>query len=100
MPAGSRPGRGTPPHRAHDGDTGPGPRFRHKRWAGAAALAGASLMIGSAAFAASGWTVVPVQPTGNNAQLNGVSARTNNDAWAVGQQFGAAGQAPPPPASY
>lgn len=65
-----------------------------------AALAGASLMIGSAAFAAAGWTVVPVPSTGNNAQLNGVSARTNTDAWAVGQQFGAAGQAPPPPVSY
>ncbi len=65
-----------------------------------AALAGASLMIGSAAFAASGWSVVPVPPTGNNAQLNGVSARTSTDAWAVGQQFGAAGQAPPPPVSY
>jgi Sigma-70 region 2 len=30
MPAGSRPGRGMPPDRAHQGDTGPGPRFQQE----------------------------------------------------------------------
>ena len=58
------------------------------------------LLIGPAAFAATGWTVEPVPQTGNNTLLTGASARTSTDAWAVGEQFGAAGQAPPPPVSY
>jgi hypothetical protein len=47
-----------------------------------------------------GWTLVSVPPTGNNTELNGMSARTSTDAWAVGVQFGAAGQTPPPPVAY
>ena len=74
----------------------------HKRWglAGAAATA-LSVLAGPAmaapAAAAAGWTPVSVPQTGNNTELNGMSARTSTDAWAVGVQFGAAGQTPPPP---
>src|SRR5205823_1266027 len=52
------------------------------------------------AAAAAGWTSVSVPQTGNNTELNGMSARTSTDAWAVGVQFGAARQAPPPPVAY
>jgi hypothetical protein len=54
----------------------------------------------SAAVAATGWTVETIPQTGNNTILLGASARTSTDAWAVGQQFAGAGQAPPPPVSY
>ena len=59
-------------------------------------------MIGSgpAALAATGWTVETIPQTGNSTVLLGASARTSTDAWAVGQQFAGAGQAPPPPVSY
>jgi hypothetical protein len=100
MHAGSRRGREIPSRRGPDGDTSPRPRFRYKRLAGVGALAGASLMIGTAAFAAAGWTAVKVPQIANNVILSGVSARTSTDAWAVGSQFAAAGQAPPPPVSY
>ena len=77
----------------------------HKRWAlaGAAvtalsALAG--LAMAAPAAAAAGWTAVSVPQTGNNTELNAMSARTSTDAWAVGVQFGAAGQTPPPPVAY
>jgi hypothetical protein len=71
--------------------------FRRKKWAVAGALASAAVILGgSAAFAAGGWTTVSIPATGNNTSLHGVFARTNTDAWAVGQQFGAAGQTPPP----
>src|SRR6478752_7353255 len=77
----------------------------HKRWAlaGAAATALsvlAGLVMAAPAAAAAGWTSVSVPQTGNNAELNGMSARTSTDAWAVGVQFGAAGQTPPPPVAY
>jgi len=77
----------------------------HKRWAPAgAAVAALSVLAGLAlaapAAAAAGWTAVTVPLTGNNTELNAVSARTSADAWAVGVQFGAAGQAPPPPVAY
>lgn len=52
-----------------------------------------------AAFAA-GWTTVNVPSTGNNVVLLGASARTNSDAWAVGQQFVAAGKPPAPAVAY
>lgn len=52
------------------------------------------------AFAASGWTTVSVPSTGNNVSLLGASARTNADAWAVGQQFVAAGGAQAPAVAY
>jgi hypothetical protein len=73
----------------------------HKRWALAgAAVTALSVLAGLAmaapAAAAAGWTRVSVPQTGNNTELNAVSARTSTDAWAVGVQFGAAGQTPPP----
>ena len=74
--------------------------YMYRRWVSVAALAGASVLIASAASAATGWTVVTVPQTGNNTILLGAAARTSTDAWAVGEQFAAAGQAPPPPVSY
>lgn len=72
-------------------------RFRRTRWPAAAALVGAAVVFGSAtsALAATGWTVETVPQTGSNTLLLGASARTSTDAWAVGQQFAEAGQAPP-----
>ncbi len=52
------------------------------------------------AFAAGGWAAVSVPSTGNNVELLGASARTNTDAWAVGQQFVAAGQPQAPAVAY
>jgi hypothetical protein len=75
-------------------------RNMHRRWVSVTALAGASVLIASAASAATGWTVATVPQTGNNTILLGAAARTSTDAWAVGEQFAAAGQAPPPPVSY
>jgi hypothetical protein len=72
----------------------------YRRWVSVAALTGASVLIASAASAATGWTVTTVPQTGNNTILLGAAARTSTDAWAVGEQFAAAGQAPPPPVSY
>ena len=74
--------------------------YRYSRWASVAAVAAASVLIGSSASAATGWTVESIPQTGNNILLLGASARTSNDAWAVGEQFAGAGQAPPPPVSY
>jgi hypothetical protein len=75
--------------------------LRRKRWMAAAALASAfTIFGGSSAFAAGGWTQASIPATGNNADLHGLFARTNTDAWAVGQQFVAAGQPPAPPAIY
>ena len=74
---------------------------RRKKWAAAGVLASAFIILGGgSAFAAGGWTTVGVPATGNNVILNGAFARTDTDAWTVGQQFGAAGQAPPPPVTY
>lgn len=77
---------------------------RRSRWrrraAVAAAAAGTSVLLAPAAFAATGWTVATVPQTGNNTLLTAASARTGSDAWAVGEQFTAAGQAPAPPVSY
>jgi hypothetical protein len=74
---------------------------RRARWSAVVAFAGAAVIFGSGtALAATGWTVETVPQTGNNILLLGASARTSTDAWAVGEQFGAAGQAPPPPVSY
>jgi hypothetical protein len=100
MHASSRRGREIPPGPQDAGDPA-NSKFRPRRWAVAVALAGAaSVMIGSAASAAAGWSVLTIPQTGNNTILTGVSARTSTDAWAVGEQFAAAGQAPPPPVSY
>jgi hypothetical protein len=75
--------------------------LRRTRWLAAAAAACAAVTFGStAALAATGWTVESIPQTGNNTVLLGASARTSTDAWAVGEQFAGAGEAPPPPASY
>ncbi len=71
-----------------------------RTWVGAAALAAAFVIAGGTAWAAAGWTVVNVPATPNNTELNGMFARTGTDAWAVGQQFGGAGQSPPPPVTF
>jgi len=76
--------------------------FRRKRWAGLAALTGAlAAATGGTAYAASGgWTPVSVPSTGNNVSLLGATARSDTDAWAVGQQFVAAGQPQAPAVAY
>ena len=77
--------------------------FQRKKWAGIAVLTGALVVAGGGiAYAASGgWTVVSVPPsTDSNVLLAGASADSNTDAWAVGQQFVAAGQPPAPPVAY
>ena len=43
------------------------------------------------ALAASGWTIVTMPPTGQNAPIRGVSAVSDTDAWAVGFYGGNAG---------
>jgi hypothetical protein len=65
-----------------------------------ASLLGAMGALAMAAYAATGWTAVSVPSTGNNVILLGASARTNSDAWAVGQQFVGAGQPQAPPVAY
>jgi len=78
--------------------------FVPRRWALAGAAATLSVLTGVAmagpASAAAGWSVVSVPHTADNTELNAMSAPTSTDAWAVGTQFGAAGQAPPPPVAY
>jgi hypothetical protein len=95
MHPGSRPGGEMPPRREHAGHPAAGPRFRYSRWAGIGALAGALVMIGSAASASTGWSVESIPQTGNNTTLIGASALSSTDAWAVGEQLGSAGQALP-----
>lgn len=75
-------------------------RWPRARWTALGALVAALVILGGTASAATGWTVVTVAQTGNNTELNGAFARTGTDVWAVGQQFGAAGQTPPPPVAY
>jgi hypothetical protein len=60
----------------------------------------AAVLPGPASAGPSGWTSVSVPSTGNNVSLLGAFARTNSDAWAVGQQFVAAGQPQAPAAAY
>jgi hypothetical protein len=52
------------------------------------ALAAAVVLGASPALGAS-WTVVSAPPTGQNAQLQGVSAPSDTNAWAVGSENGA-----------
>lgn len=42
------------------------------------------------ALAASGWTIVPAPPIGQNAVLEGVTAPSDGNAWAVGYSNAAA----------
>jgi hypothetical protein len=52
---------------------------------GAGVAVVAALVLGaSSARAAGGWTIVSVPPTGQNANLSGVSSTSDTDAWAVG----------------
>lgn len=52
---------------------------------GAAVAVGATLLLGAnAALAAGGWTVVSAPPTGQDAQLYGVTTTSDSNAWAVG----------------
>ncbi len=101
--AGSRPDRELRPRPVHRGDRAARARSRPARWLGAAALASAPALIGTAMLgpaapasaapvipataAAGGWTAQTVPSTGNNTLLTAVSARTGSDAWAVGEQF-------------
>ena len=65
-----------------------------------AVAVGAAAVLAPAASAAGGWSAVSVPSTGNNVVLLGASARTNSDAWAVGQQFVGAGKPPAPAVTY
>jgi hypothetical protein len=52
---------------------------------------GAALILGaSPALAAGGWTIASVPPTGQNANLSGVAAPSDTNAWAVGDSNGRA----------
>jgi hypothetical protein len=52
---------------------------------GAGVAIGAALVLGaSTALAAGGWTIVAAPPTGQDANLSGVTTTSDNDAWAVG----------------
>jgi hypothetical protein len=56
---------------------------------GAGVAVSAALALGaSPALAASGWTIVPAPPAGQNASLLGVSSTPDSDAWAVGSENG------------
>ncbi len=61
---------------------------------------GAAGALAPAALAAGSWAAVSVPSTGNNVVLLGASARSGSDAWAVGQQFVAAGQPQAPAVAY
>jgi hypothetical protein len=50
--------------------------------AGTAALA--AVFLGAGPALAAVWTVAPPPPTGQDAYINGIAARTDTDAWAVG----------------
>jgi hypothetical protein len=50
----------------------------------------AALLLGAGPALAAGWTIVPAPPTGQNANLQGVSAPSDTSAWAVGNSGGAA----------
>jgi hypothetical protein len=52
------------------------------------------MLVASPAFAASGWTIAPIPPTGQNGYLLGVSADSDTDASAVGTVNRAVGSEP------
>jgi hypothetical protein len=54
------------------------------------AVVAALTLTASPALAASGWTLVPAPPTGQNAFLSGVAAQSDTNAWAVGASNGRA----------
>jgi len=49
-----------------------------------AAMALAAVFLGAGPALAAAWTVAPSPPAGQDAYINGISARTDADAWAVG----------------
>jgi hypothetical protein len=54
---------------------------------GAAVAVGTAVVIGaSPALAATGWTIVPAPPTGQNASLTAVATTSDSNAWAVGSE--------------
>jgi hypothetical protein len=53
------------------------------------ALGAAAMVLGASPALAASWTIVSVPPTGQNAQLLGVSAPSDTNAWAVGNENGA-----------
>jgi hypothetical protein len=59
--------------------------LRVRSWATTIAAAGAALALGiGPASAAQSWTIVSAPPTGENGNLQAVSAVSDTDAWAVG----------------
>jgi hypothetical protein len=44
----------------------------------------AAVVLGAGLAFGAGWTVAPTPPTGHDAYINGIAARTDTDAWAVG----------------
>jgi hypothetical protein len=50
---------------------------------------GAALVLGASPALAAGWAIAGVPPTGQNANLQGVSAPSDSNAWAVGNSNGA-----------
>jgi hypothetical protein len=54
---------------------------------GAAVAVGMAVVIGaSPALAATGWTIVPAPPTGQNAGFTAVTTTSDSNAWAVGSE--------------
>ena len=54
---------------------------------GAAVAVGTAVVIGaSPALAATGWTIVPAPPTGQNASFTAVTTTSDSNAWAVGSE--------------
>ena len=54
---------------------------------GAAVAVGTAVVIGvSPALAATGWTIVPTPPTGQNAAFTAVTTTSDSSAWAVGSE--------------
>ncbi len=56
---------------------------------GAGMAIGAALVLGASPALAAGWAIVSVPPTGQNANLQSVSAPSDSNAWAVGNSNGA-----------
>src|SRR5215471_5922495 len=75
-------------------------RLLRAPWAALGAASAVVVLGGTAATAATGWTVVTVPQAGNSTVLYGAFARTGTDVWAVGRQFGPSGQPAPPPVAY
>jgi hypothetical protein len=64
--------------------------FRSTLIAGAATAALLLLTLGAGPASAATWTVVPAPPTGQGGAVNSISAPTDTDAWAVGDDGSAA----------